>query len=717
MAVDTQSRQPAHEVFAEKIIEALKKGTAPWQKPWKPGELLAPMNPVSGTIYHGINRVMLSGYEYDDPRWMTLKQANSIGCRVRKGEKSQPIVYWQFTKEVPARDDAGKPVLNEDGSPRMVLTELPRPLVRFSSIFHVSQLDGDVPPLDPSAKTRSWDPNEKAEEILQRSGAVIFHTQRDKAFYRPSSDEIRLPPKDHFPTADAYYSTALHELGHWTGHESRLDREGGPFGSEPYAREELRAEIASWMLAQDLGLGHDPSEHLSYVGSWIKALEQDPYEIVRACRDAEKIKQYIMDIAMEKEHPLGLQREASFAAGKASEAEAMPQAQALPEESATMAQRAYLVVPYREKDLAKGAGAKWDRTAKLWYAPEGADMARLQAWLPRESMPPATPMDPREEFGQTLRAAGLDLGGRLPAMDGTIHRVPVTGRPKALDGAYQGFLDGHPAGWYQNYVTGEKATWKANGHVLSEDQKQLLIQEAKERQSQREHVRLLRQDNVARRCREAFEALPPIRPIAEINHPYLLRKGVPPLGGIKESPDGRLLLVPLYNAQGEIRNVQEIDWDGNKRFQKDGQKQGCFFMIDSAQKLKQGEIILAEGYVTGVSINMATEKPVAVAFDAGNLEPVARALREKFPEAKITICADNDHARDRGNIGVERAKEAAQNVGGTVIIPIFNNDELKSKKTDFNDLHQSRGLKEVAAQILKGMKKNHEHDFDFGMAL
>ena len=234
-------------------------------------------------------------------------------------------------------------------------------------------------------------------------------------------------------------------------------------------------------------------------------------------------------------------------------------------------------MPYREKDLAKAAGAKWDRQAKLWYAPEGTDVAKLKAWLPQKALAPAVPMDPREEFAQALRAAGLDLKG-LPTMDGAIHRVPVTGRPHDLDGAYQGFLDGHPAGWYQNFVSGEKTKWVANGHTLTDAQKALLGQEAQERRAQRDRDRQLRQDEVANQVRQAFDALPPIRPIAEINHPYLLRKGVPPIGGIKESPEGLLLLIPLYNAAGELRNVQEIDWDGNKRFQKDGQKAGCFFM-------------------------------------------------------------------------------------------------------------------------------------------
>jgi len=342
-------------------------------------------------------------------------------------------------------------------------------------------------------------------------------------------------------------------------------------------------------------------------------------------------------------------------------------------------------------------------------------MAKLKGWLPQKVLAPAVPMDPREEFAQALRAAGLDLKG-LPAMDGAIHRVPVTGRPHDLDGAYQGFLDGHPAGWYQNFVTGEKTKWIANGHTLTDAQKASLVQEAQERRAQRERDRSLRQDEVANQVRQAFEALPPIRPIAAINHPYLLRKGIPPIGGVKESPEGLLLLIPLYNAAGELRNVQEIDWDGNKRFQKDGQKTGCFFFLDDS-KHRTDEIILTEGYATGVSVNMATDKPVAVAFDAGNLEPVARALREKYPEAKITICADNDHGRDQGNIGVEKAKQAAQAVGGSVIVPTFTREEMDKHLTDFNDLCQSRGLAVVAEQITKGKSKGKGRENDPGPGL
>ena len=652
---------------------------------------------------------MLSRRGFDDPRWMTLRQANSIGCRVRKGEKSQPIVFWQFTKEEPARDDQGKPVLDGEGNQVMEEVRLTRPIVRFSSVFHVSQLDGDVPPLDPAAVQRLWDPNQKAETILENSGAVIKHNQRNRAFYSLRTDEICLPPQEQFPSADGYYTTALHELGHWTGHPSRMDREFGPFGSEPYAREELRAEIASWMLGQDLGIGHDPGQHLAYVDSWVSVLEKDPYEIVRACRDAEKIKQRVLDMEVKQE----VTQEVSVPAGERQQGIEPPSPEAAQEPAP---QKIYLAVPYREKDRAKAAGAKWDSQAKLWYAPEGADMTKLGAWLPRQEPTPAKTMDPKEEFAQALRAAGLELSG-APVMDGKIHRVPVTGRPHAVDGAYQGFLDGHPAGWYQNYVTGEKSKWKAHGHTLTEEQKAALKVEAAERAQRREQERLARQNEVARQCEQAFADLPPIRPIAEINHPYLLRKGVPPLGGIKESPDGMLLLIPLYNSLGEIRNVQEIDWDGNKRFQKDGQKSGCFFMLDFDEKRCTNEIILTEGYATGVSVNVATNKPVAVAFDAGNLEPVAKSLREMFPQAKITICADNDHSREQGNIGVEKAKQAAQAIGGEVAIPVFNKEERAAGLTDFNDLQLSRGLAEVAAQVSKSKGVGRDRAFDQGREL
>lgn len=690
MANDKKNHKPFHEEFAEKIIEDLKCGVAPWQKPWRPGEVFPPMNPVSGTVYSGINRVMLSRYGFDDPRWMTLRQANTVDCRVRKGEKSQCIVYWQFSKEEPARDGDGKPVLDDEGNQVMEKVELTRPIVHFSSVFHVSQLAGEIPPLDKSVLVPPWDPNEKAEAILQNSGAVIKHNQRNRAFYSLSTDEICLPPKDHFMGQDTYYATALHELGHWTGHVSRLAREFGPFGSEVYAREELRAEIASWMLGQDLSIGHDPDQHLAYVGSWIKALEKDPFEIVRACRDAEKIKHYV--IAMEQKQ----EQRQEVAEGREEDVAARaPLASQDSEQEAVrepVDQKVFLAVPYREKGRAKAAGAKWDPGAKLWYAPEGADMAKLKTWFPEKTSEPAPTMPPQVEFALALKSAGLDLGGQEPVMDGKIHRTPLLdGAAGKLDGAYVGYLDGIPAGFIQNHKTGEKTNWKATGHVLSDEQKEGFKAEAEKRRAQQELERRAQQEKASKRAYAKFINAKEASP----EQAYLAKKGVPGIG-VREDEHGNLL-VPGYDTTGYIHTLQTISLDG-KQFEAGSRKKGTFFPIDPEGTLGQDVILIAEGYATAASVHLATGKPVVAAFDAGNLEPVAVALREKFPNAPIAILADNDHGLSV-NVGVEKATLAAKAVKGVVIVPSFSEQERSRGLTDLNDLHAMSGLKRVIGQL------------------
>ena len=135
--------------------------------------------------------------------------------------------------------------------------------------------------------------HKEAERILQLSKARIIHDAPDYPFYRPSTDSISLPDRGRFPSAANYYATALHELGHWTGHETRLKRDlSHPYGSEGYAREELRAEIASLIIGAELGTGYDPTQHAAYAASWSKILSDDPLEIFRAAADAEKIQKY-----------------------------------------------------------------------------------------------------------------------------------------------------------------------------------------------------------------------------------------------------------------------------------------------------------------------------------------------------------------------------------------------------------------------------------------
>ena len=281
------------EQVAARLIDQLEKGTAPWQKPWAPGELQAPFNPTTEKPYRGFNSLWLMAQGHGDPRWMTYKQAGAAGAQVRKGEKGTYIQYVKMRGEEPVTDEAGKPVLDENGKAKTQLVEYDRPRVFGAVVFNGEQIDG-LPPLTPAPTMPEWERHQQAEAIMQASGVPIHHAPGDRAFYRPSSDSITLPEREQFPTADGYYATAMHELGHATGHPSRLDRDlAHPFGSVGYAKEELRAEIASLMIGERLELGHDPGQHAAYVASWVQILKDDPKEIMRAAADAEKIATYV----------------------------------------------------------------------------------------------------------------------------------------------------------------------------------------------------------------------------------------------------------------------------------------------------------------------------------------------------------------------------------------------------------------------------------------
>ncbi|MVF24207.1 DUF1738 domain-containing protein [Methylocaldum sp. BRCS4] len=302
---DEKSRDYRQEL-TDLIIRKLEEGAAPWQKPWKPGESgLFPHNPTTDKPYRGANALHLTLVaeirNYNDPRWMTYKQAAEQGYQVRKGEKGTVVEYWKFHEERPVLDDQGQPVVDEEtGKPKTVTYALDKPRVFRAVVFNAKQMD-NVPEWKNEPKQFDWDPSERAEQIIRESGARIFHDQGDRAFYSPYKDEIHLPGRDQFASAEAYYGTALHELGHWTGHSSRLNRDlAHPFGSEGYAKEELRAELASYFMSHRLGIAHDTDRHAAYVKSWIKVLREDKNEIFRASRDAERITDFLMSPELAK---------------------------------------------------------------------------------------------------------------------------------------------------------------------------------------------------------------------------------------------------------------------------------------------------------------------------------------------------------------------------------------------------------------------------------
>jgi len=697
-----------HLQVAEEVIAALKDGTAPWIKPWEPGQQPeGPMNAMTGKSYRGMNRMRLSMAQGGniDSRWCTYKQAESLGGQVKKGSRGIGVQYWKFDEQQPIKDEQGRPVLGEDGKPKTETLMLERPRAFFATVFHASQIE-NMPPLPPREESRpEWERHQQAENLLMASNAKIFHDQADRAYYRPSTDEIHLPPRQQFSTPDKYYATALHEVGHWSGHESRLNRDlNGPFGSDEYAREELRAEMASYMLGADLGIGHDPGQHHAYIASWIESLEKDPREIIRAAQAAEQIREYVVGLEKNQELSQGNEIENKE---HAKEYILESQEQAVRQESQ---EKTWLNVPYKEKKQAKAAGAKWDREEKRWFAPEGADLKALGQWLEQDKDPVhqvSSVLHPRAEFGQTLREAGLLLEGD-PAMDGKIHRVPVEhGRSGARDGAYCGHEQANrPNGWYQNHKTGEQGKWLATGQVLTQVQKTELSQEVSAQLTEAEKERQAVQEQAQKRAFAKWMNAAP-HPMLHTTDNYLDRKGVENLG-LRYDKLGTLL-VPGYDLEtGRIQTLQSINPAGAKWFGKDCPKSGAVYVYpdhlnhpEKEQDKEHPEIVLvAEGYATGASLHQATGLPVAIAFDAGNLKEAAMAIHKKLPKASITICADNDHSHPSGNnVGVDKAKEAAAAVGGKVIVPEFSKEEKEKGLTDFNDLHQSRGLDAVAKAV------------------
>ena len=173
-------------------------------------------------------------------------------------------------------------------------------------MLNAEQCDG-LPRREEQARQAGWDPVGAAERVLQGSGAEIEHDGGDRAYYDLGTDRIHLPFREQFASAPGYYNTALHELGHWSGHPERLDREtlvqgvrDGP-ASQEYAREELRAEIASMMSADRLGLARQPDRHAAYVEFWIQRLKEDPREVYRAAKDAQQISDYVLEFGRERD--------------------------------------------------------------------------------------------------------------------------------------------------------------------------------------------------------------------------------------------------------------------------------------------------------------------------------------------------------------------------------------------------------------------------------
>ncbi|MBS8275603.1 DUF1738 domain-containing protein [Thalassospira tepidiphila] len=670
----------------EELLGHIEAGTAPWQKPWEPGKVrMAPFNPVSGKDYRGINALWLEMRGRSDPRWMTYRQAAAQDAQVRKGEKGTMIEYWKWSEREKVLDDNGKPVLDDKGVAKTRDVRLDRPRVFHAVVFNAEQIDGLAPYIAPEP---TFSPVEHAEQILKQGNVPIFHDQNDRAFYRSSTDQIHMPHQAAFKGQYEYYATALHELGHATGHGSRMAREFGPFGSEVYAKEELRAEIASYMLTTELGLGHYPERHAAYVGSWMKAIKEDRNALFTAARDAENIRTWIMEPDLRPSLiPVKAKEQAkTIALNPAVERQkenAMTSEMSQAQDEKADRKRIYLNVPFSDKDEAKALGAKWDRRAKAWYAHDDMELEPFKRWQETKAKAPEPKIKPEDEFAQALKENGLILDGP-PTMDGKWHRVAVEGDRKGQkSGSYRGFLEGLPAGNITNYKSGQDPVkWVATGTKIDPTELEQARAEAAARKAAQEQELRAQYRAVAKRAYGIFQNAEP----APSNHPYLQNKQVP-AGDLRIDQSGNLLM-PMANDKGFIENIQTIHPDGTKMYLKDGKKRGLMHVIEGDPK---GPMIVTEGYSTGQSLHMASGLTVVVALDSGNLAPVAEALHKKHPDRPLVIAADDDHAKQI-NAGIKGAERASEMTGAKILRPDLNDEEKAKGLTDFNDIHRERGI-------------------------
>lgn len=269
-------------------------------------------------------------------------------------------------------------------------------------------------------------------------------------------------------------------------------------------------------------------------------------------------------------------------------------------------------------------------------------------------------LNPENAFGDAMAAAGLRPADPIIG-DGKIHAFYVEGDKRASkNGRYQLHLDGTPAGWFGSHRQGEWHRWsQKTSHELTPAERAAFAARLAKMKAERDAEQLVMQTTAAKRAAGLWNRAHP----ATNDHPYLARKQVGAYGirALREQ-----LLIPVRDADGAMWTLQFVSADGTKTFLTGGRKRGCYFAIGQPR----GVLCVAEGYATGASIFEATGYATAIAFDAGNLEPVARALRAKFPAVRLVLCADNDAATP-GNPGLTKATEAARAVGGLLAVPEF----------------------------------------------
>ena len=277
------------QIVSDRISQLLEKGVKPWAKPWKS---IGYQNLVTGHQYSGINPLLCAVdcmiKDYQKPYFISFKQAKENNWTVKKGSESTWI-RWGGAYAVENENEQGE-----------TKTEW-RSAAKWFNVFNVACIDDSQAEIKtssffkPELTPQEHTPDLILENFINSQNAVISHGG-DRAFYHASSDQIRLPELSSFESLSSYYATAIHELGHWTGHETRLKRNlSGSFGTQSYAFEELIAELTAAFVLNEFNYSGELENHASYLNNWLSALKDDKKYFFKAASLASKASEFLLN--------------------------------------------------------------------------------------------------------------------------------------------------------------------------------------------------------------------------------------------------------------------------------------------------------------------------------------------------------------------------------------------------------------------------------------
>lgn len=746
--------------FVEKVFEAIKNGNAPWHKPWKTGVLQEmPKNASTNNEYKGINTINLAMSGFNDPRWVTYNQAKEMGGQVKKGEKSTTGFFY-----CPARLEEKR---GEDKN--LSTDKKPAPAVfNVFSLFNGTQIKGMEAYIQRSPE---WNPEQKAELLIKSIGVPIFERQLDRAFYRPSKHIIEIPHKSQFSEPAEYYSTVFHELAHATAHKSILGREI-PDTKDGRIKEELKAEIAAWMVCTQTGIGYTPraeENNQRYVASFLSSLPKETRskELGAVIREAEKIANHIFDLdpELKKEwvKPVEKQKNKETATmnqmqksmrtlveklKKAdpeniniSKMEQITKDAFLDEEILSfyekMVQKSIDLTMKINSDLKKDQGVKSDENQKN-------NSEKFYLHIPFEQKDAAKKLGAKwDKKAKSWFIAGNENKKPFEKWLEAPKAPTVTSHPDMAEVATQFKLQAEKLGlvidspvmdgkFHRVPVNGDGKGKKSGAYVLYEDGRPAgYIQNHKTGEKgnfkyQGEITAIGTASSIKKPNRQeetevghetaaktAFGIYNNAQKVKE--HEYLTAKSLKTNGEeYRVDKTGNLIISAVNPKTHKIESLQFISPDGEKRFLTGGKKSGNCHVIGKIEEDKP--VLLVEGYATGKTLHDISHLPAVVCFDANNLENVAKQIKELVPSAELFICADNDHTL-KNNVGIEKAQKAAKAVGAVVIIPKFTAESKKLGYTDFNDLARCQMGGERVRNQLKAKIKHLSKDKDKSMGI